>query len=308
MTVEKVTFSVKTDRAFEACKNYLADILKTKGLSGKGLMTFEGLYSDDKDVFLGVNKKLESKILTFNGETGQKRLDSFRSDFLDLTANDYLRDELSISSLNAIYVLNKPDSVAVATDLQETFEKTIQIQQKSIPKMLIDKGALYIGGKTGASSLKIDGSVTADLQVQYLVLNLKLKDAAASNFFSLLRDSIQVDCPTVVAFTISNQVSKTTQSQLLKFIQTSVVKDFSVGKVVNFGNMKQKSTTKSGKYVLRALSGLLNKLKDTKTGAETQVIITEWLEQFMVKHQDDVTNFAAWNKTLITILGVDVKP
>ena len=82
MTIEKVTFSLKTDRAYAACQKYFAEVLINKGTSGKGLMSYNGFYSINKEIFIGMNLKIETRILSFNGEAGNKALDSFRSDFL----------------------------------------------------------------------------------------------------------------------------------------------------------------------------------------------------------------------------------
>lgn len=291
MRVERITFSIKSLEAYKAIQTFFQSVLETPGTFGRGLMAFAGSYSSDNTIFLGINTKLESRVLSFINDENQVSLQSFRDDFLNLTENEGIKKQLSISSVNAIYVTEAPETVNISSDLIELFETSIKMQQKSVPKFVIDKGALYIGGKTGATSLKIQGSVASDLNVKFIVLNLKLKDNAADNFYRYLSESILVDCSTVIAFVILNQLGRTTLSPLLTEIQTKLIKDFPVGKVVNFAETKQKSTTKSGKYVIRSLNGITNKLKDAKTCSETQLLFENWFVELETKHRNEIKSF-----------------
>lgn len=298
VAVEKITFSIKNQETYVKIKTFYSANLKLAGQLGKGLMSFDGFFNEDKSTFLGSNSKLGTKILAFSKAEGLDMIKTFRTDFLNLSENEGCKEHLSISNVTAIYVTNTHEGIAVSSDLTNVFEQTVQMQQKSVPKVIIEKGILNVGGKTAASNIQIEGSIAADLKVKFLTIRIKLKDQSGSNFFKVLSESIQVDVETVIAFFIVNQLSRVTSSNLVSNIKTALIKDFPIGQVVNFVDTKEKATTKGGKYVIRVLSGLSKKLEDSNTSKETQNLVLAWVDKLSTKDPNFFEKVISLKKTM----------
>lgn len=245
---------------------------------GNGLMAYTGKATPDKSVFVGTNTKLGLSVAVFNGSQGMALFEKFRNDYLNVAKNADKVAKITASSLDATFVSYKPSDVRVADDLQNRLEDIISKQVKSIPKLDLHKGALYIGGRTGNTSLSISGSVQGDLSVKYVVTQLKLKDKSAQQFFDTLKTSLDSTTNAVIAYSMLEQLKRTSLTELTTDIRNRLVKEYDLAKVATVAQSKKRSTTSSGKFVLRALSGVTNKLRRSETRDEAGSLLVEWFK------------------------------
>lgn len=239
-------------------------------------MAYSSMTNEDSSVAVGTNLKLGTHIVVFKGETGLALLDKLRTDFLDLADNKALLEGISVCSLEATYVSLCPDTVKTFSDLIKAFETTIQVQTKTLPKVSIDKSILFIGGKTSTANISIKGNVDNDLSLKLIITDLKLKDKSCVKFYESLQGSIGVSTDVLIANSILNQLSRISATSLVEFIRVSLIKNFDVNKVIVLNQVTARTTTSSGKYIQRALSGIRNKMSDAKTANESQALFIDW--------------------------------
>lgn len=279
ITIIQINISFNDSACSERIKEYFDKKLTEPGNLGKGVLSYDGFWNEERTVFLGLNHKLNTFVLTFAEKLGMIEFETFRKDFLNLTVNQAIASKLSISNLKAVYILNPPSMVETANQLSPALEEIVQIQQKTVPKVLIDSGNLYIGGKTGHTSLQITSITGADLKVNKMVTSLKLKDRSGASCMALVLSSIETDCYTIVAFLMIKQMSRLNSTKLLTSLCESLRKNYEVGKVSNYAQVKERSSTSSGKYVNRVFSALTKKLTTEETSVETQSLFINWMSK-----------------------------
>jgi len=295
LVVGSIRFTMTTTCYLEIAK-YFKTSLKQPGKFGKGIMCYQGEYSDDGNVFLGRNKKLELNILVFLDHSGMQELERFRSDFIDVKTNQKLIEDLTVSGIEAFHFSLKPNDVNTGMDLQREFETSVTIQNKSVPKVSITRNSLYIGGSTGKICLEIIGNVGVDQKVRGIICRINLKDG--KTFTQYMYKSPGVNVETLTAFQILSQLSRVNQSVLFSSIQSNLIKEFEVGKVITISQEKTKATTKSGKYVLRSLAGIKNKISSNKTAVEAQTLM-----QIFFENEKDDSKIEKFKEVLANVLN-----
>ena len=278
MTVVQLNLSFSDAKCYEQVEKYFKEKLIKDGNLGQGVLSYIGRRNDDGTIFLGSNNKLGTNVLSFFDKKGMTEFELFRKDFLNLKDNVELSQKFTVSNLKASYVMIPPPEVRSPSQLSAMFEDTVQIQQKSVPKVSIDTGDLFVGGKTGSVFVQTSGVVNATLSVTRMVVSIKIKDKGGYSCMQYILNSIETDIYTIVAFLMWKQFTRIKLSKLLEYIIRNVVKNFDVGKVSNFSQEKERATTSSGKYVIRSLAGIKNKLLKELSSIETQVLFTSWFD------------------------------
>ena len=276
LIVEVLRMTLTDKTAVDAVTKFFNTDLTTSGTFGNGLMTYSGNYNDDRSLFLGTNSKLGMSIVVFINSPGMALFERFRNDFLNLSNNKPLVEKMSVSSLEATFVTYKPSDIRVADDFQNKVEEIVVKQQKTIPKLDLNKGVLYIGGRTGNTSLSLQSVVLGDLSVKYVATRLKLKDKSAQQFFSILNQSLESTTNAVVAYFMLEQLKRTVLTELTTDLRNRLIKEYDLAKVITTAQTKSRATTSSGKFILRALSGVLNKLRGEETRGESGSLLVEW--------------------------------
>jgi hypothetical protein len=257
---------------------------------------------EERTVFLGVNKKLQTYLLAFSSDKSVELVELFRKNFLNLSENKELVELLSLASLDAYCIHPSPSSITNDEQLRLAFEETVQLQQKSVPKFTKTANVLCIGGKTSAINVKLQPAPAADLSVKKIVSVLKLKGSKGDQFMALLRSSIDVNLKTLVAYTFINQLSRGNLSSILEHIRKDFIKDYDVGKVISYAQSKTRSSTTHGKYVQRALSGIRNKLLMQDVSSEIQSITVGWLTKLYQEDRSKIREGSSFFKSLLEVI------
>ena len=284
MTTMNLNFSFEDSNTYKSIGQYFDQKLTQTGTYGKGVLSYKGKWNANFTTFLGSNEKLGVYILVFCNKEGIVELEIFRKNFLNLQTNQELAKTLSVSNVKNVYITRPEATMDSPSKLESSIQETVNLQQKSVPKVSIEDNNLFIGGKTGNTCLQIGGNVTADFKLKSLVIIFKMKDQGSKNFYHYLLNNINTDYYTIVAFFMLNQLGRVQLSTLLKGIQSNLVKNYDVGKVATYSQTEERATTSFGKYVLRSLSGIKNKLNDEKVSEETQKLLINWIEK--LKNED----------------------
>jgi hypothetical protein len=277
LTVQTLNITFEDENLYLTLLDYF-NLLETQTKFGQGILSYEGIATPNNSIFLGVNRRLDNYILHFSGTDGITSFEDFRKNFLNLQRNRDLCKNMSFSSIEANYIMD-PRAQVYQTDFFDILERTVTMQQKSLPKVSKENNVLYIGGKTGATALQVKGLISLDLMLQKLSITLKLKQAAADKCFFLTKESIDASFETIIAYLILKQLARVNLSTLLEEINIDLTKNYVVGRVASYAQREERATTKSGKYVLRSLSGIKNKLEQREFSLETQVLFISWLYQ-----------------------------
>lgn len=108
------------------------------------------------------------------------------------------------------------------------------------------------------------------------------------------RSSIDCSLESIVAFTMVSQLARIVMTGCVKNVHDRLLKEFEVGKVVSYFQVKSKSTTSSGKYLVRAFSGINNKLKKPESSLEAKGLFVEWLAQLYEKEGAKIVDSQAF--------------
>lgn len=276
MTLKVVRFTIKSSEAYQAVVTYFKDTVKTPSTQGKGVMRYSGFENEDGSIFIGECLKLDLRTLMFSNERGSIELDKFRDEFINLTANKKFVEKMNVTSFEGINVQFKYGTLINVNDFEIAATNTVQSQQKTVPKISLDSNVLYIGGKSGANNVAIKITTNSDQTIRYIVSTIKSKEKSCNIFWQSLQNSISSPTTAVLGACVVNQLGRATQSPLLNAIIKHITKNNDLGKVIVSQQELSKSTTKSGKFIKRALSGVKSKLYNSQSTLEGQLLFLEW--------------------------------
>ena len=282
MTLNVIRFAIKNEDTFKELQNYFKKTVNISSEQGRGVIKYSGNRNDDNSIFIGSCHKLGLRVLTFSNDNGAVELDKFRGDFINVTKNNEHVKNLSVTSFETTNVQFKHGPLVNINDFALAATNTVQSQQKTVPRISFENNVLYIGGKAGACCVAIKVTTNADQTVRYIVTTMKAKEKSCNVFWKSLQNSISSSTIAVLGACIVNQISRATQSPLLNAIVKHITKNNDLGKVIVSQQELSRSTTKSGKYVIRALSGIKGKLHSDQTSLEAQELFLLWFMRVFV--------------------------
>lgn len=277
MALKAIRMSIKDQNTLNEVIKFFSGQLTEPATIGRGVMQYTGEKSADGAIFLGTSTKLGLTGLMFFGTAGAIALDNFRGNFIDLTINEHHVANMNVTSIESVHVQYRLGFTSSISDFVSSVSNSVTCQQKTTPKVSLQENTLYIGGKAGASYVSIKPVVNADLTVSHIVSVQKMKEKSCNIFCETLKNSIKSSTTSVLAACMVNQLNRATQSPLISGISKQITRNNDLGKVIMSQQSLSRSTTKSGKFVMRVLSGLKTKLYLEQSSLETTDIFLGWL-------------------------------
>jgi hypothetical protein len=280
LNVDAVNILLNTAQAISFAKELVADDgAPLPGTSGSGVLKYDGEYYFEKSVFIGKCDTTKKAKIQFFGQEGFNQATRFLSAYSG--ADESISDDFDLSSADFTYYCppftNTPQQRAFTTALEET----VSLQQSNKVTVACHKGELTIGSKSSNSKF-VSVSCEANAgNVSGVIARAKVAGSGAKSLWASLKANAGGDIGSCLAsFLIMDLLGKVTQSPILVDIRNDVSKNYAIGKVVTppptqTGGVK--SSSRSGVYVLKSLSGIKNKLKDVSSNKETQGILAQWL-------------------------------
>jgi len=301
MEVNQINLSFPSPEAYKLISDYLVDDLKKAATDGKGLLAFTGKSNDDGSVFLGRSDKLSTYALRFKGPNGMKVFTKFRRDILNNQQHSEIVGEIKANMIQSAYMLVPPSEVNNSKDYINCLNELVQAQQKSTPRLLIEKGRLLIGGRAGANSLAISAETSAVKGITGIVISCKVKEAAAEKVWENLLTVSEATLETCIVYILIDNISRLSSTPFLEHCRNDMLKSYPVGKL-SFSSSSKQSNTKAGSYVLRSLTGVFNKLKTASVSQEVQSLLKPWLKS-LVEQQGSILNGSSFIQEMALILS-----
>nr|YP_009492160.1 hypothetical protein [Pseudopediastrum integrum]YP_009492201.1 hypothetical protein [Pseudopediastrum integrum]AWI68779.1 hypothetical protein [Pseudopediastrum integrum]AWI68780.1 hypothetical protein [Pseudopediastrum integrum] len=303
--LEKINFIIKGKEIVAKILEFFEPILTIPGEFGKGALIYIGSWNETHTVFLGKSSKGNDYILHFTGENGEKELQNFRSNFLDLAENAAIVEKINISSVGILYLLEPKDGMKTETEFEERLEETIAGQQQTLPKVSGERGRkITIGGKTSSHNIVVEYHASSAGKIQKILVTVNLRDASAKKFYVFVLESINASIHDLGAFSIISLLDKVTLTPILQFMKDCFSKNYQVGQVAMYAQSKQRKTTTHGKFVLKALKGIENKMKTKASYKEAQRHLVVWVERLLEKRSEYPDSHELFNQ-LRDILAKD---
>lgn len=294
--IKQFNISLSNRQAIEAVKGYFRPFQGTFGKYGRGILTYDGFYYENMSVFFGHNKKTKCSIIVFLGDEGTKQLEKFRDNFLNFAPNQHLAEFFTLSNLQAAIQMPAPNFIKIGSDAVKGFEATVKAQQKSIPKVSMKNNEiLFVGGSTGKMTLEIKGISDAAGRVKNLEVVFRAKDQGNNQAMLTFLNSIDSTANTIVAFLMLKQLGRVTLSPVLEHIREKLIKSYAVGNVIEYAQLTPRATTAHGKFILRPLSGIRNKMLKESSAEEAADLFAEW---FKVLVQEDLRSIPNYQQFL----------
>lgn len=303
MKLENINLTTRIKKSRALAKKYFQAKLIKPAKKGRGVISYEGFTNERQTVFIGLNKKLDTTMVSFSGQEGMQEFEQFRKDALNLAENKEASSGFTISSIKALVSMDPPQGVKTSGDLAKMLEQTVQAQQKSIPKASVDKNKLFIGGQTGNTCVQIHGLIERDSSVKKLLVSVCLKDRSGKNFFEYVLGAINSDFNAILAFFIIQQLGRLTLTDLTDHVIKFLVQSFEVSRVSGESQIKARSTTSKGKAVIRSLKALLNKLVCSDTTEETKILLKNWVSQVYNEHLQEISEGQKLVEEILEILN-----
>jgi hypothetical protein len=210
---------------------------------------------------------------------------------------------VSVSSVQYTFSVPAPSFCKAEPEFEQSLQKTVTVQPKSTPKVGLQNGSLIIGGKTSAFSGELGGLISAT-EVRAVNLSCKLDKAASQKLWGVLLANRESSLATCLATITYEQIGRLTQSPILEHMRTELAKGFAVGTVTVAAKGSTKAASKSGQYVLRSLSGVLNKLTTAESCFETQSLIIKWISTLKsAVSENKIEGGDDFLKTFVSALG-----
>jgi hypothetical protein len=252
--------------------------------SGTGLTKFVGLSDKGRTVFLGFCETLKTYVLRFLGDDATKTLQNFAEKFLFDANNEGFLQDIRLTSLEGLMIC-MPGTFSTPEDYMNAIEKIRQVQQKTIPKVEINQGTLYIGGKTGNNSIRVTAYKSQTGGIESLCLYVKAKGSVAEKIGNLFIANNQSRFIDVVAFHLVTTLNSISSTALLELFKQDLVKLYAVGSILLQQNTEKQTLTSVGVYVARSLKGVSNKLFSSSNSVETQELVIQWLTLLVVNQK-----------------------
>lgn len=160
-------------------------------------------------------------------------------------------------------------------------KKLVKIKKKR-KSVKIKNQALEIGSKSSGGLVAIKPLAKANQALVALEVSFCFKQKYAKDFGYTLQTNPTISIKDVIAFTIIDSLKLVTSSVLLLYLVNTLQKHFSVSQVIG-SKADSKKLSKSGLYVKRSLTGILNKLSEPATTLETEAILLDWFENQLPK-------------------------
>ena len=174
-------------------------------------------------------------------------------------------------------------------------DKTATIQEKRIPKLGVSaKGSLQVGGKSSTTYYEIVASVapTTPENVMSLRTFFTFKGKEATQVHASLVANSPTSFQTVLAKAVLSVYGKPTQSELLGYLRFDLSRAYPIDTLKAPMSDVNAFTSQNGKYLLRILKTVQNKLLSPSTKEESFMVFQAWLEGLPVLSKDD-TSFVA---------------
>lgn len=252
---------------------------------GSGLTRYLGSANRSRTVFLGYCETLKTYILRFSGEGALKAFKEFVENFLFPCTSEEIFQDIRLTSVEALMVCMPSAAYSSSEDYILAIEKIRQAQQKSLPKVEIKQGTLFIGGKTGNNSIRISALKSNAGNIDSLCMSLKAKGPVAEKIGNLFRSNSQSRFEDVLAFHILTTLNSISSTALLELFKQDFVKFYAVGSILLQQNTEKQVFSPTGTYVARSLTGVANKLYSHAHSAEVQVLVVEWLQMLVVNQK-----------------------
>lgn len=300
LQLEQLNISLVDKQSYLAILTFFGDSLIQDGTLGKGILSYTGKWDSERTVFAGENSKLDNYMLAFISENSVNKLENFRENFVNVPANETMVLKWNVSKVEAYYLHNSTSLDDTEEKVLATFEETLRIQQKAVPKVVFKNKSLQIGGKSSASYLEFRGLTTADLKVKKIVSVIKSK---GDEFLPLMVKNSQKSIKTIIAYIAVKRLSTLNQSDFIQQVRTNFIKAYEVGNIYTYEQVSQKTTTKSGKHISRSLKGIRNKLIKKEFSVETQEIFLSWLQELVSEDEKKILNASSFYQKICQTLG-----
>jgi len=265
--VSVINITLETREKILKLQKMIDGITSKPGKYGSGVLGYTGTSNPSGSAFLGMNQATNRYIVRFLNDEGIKIFEELRN------ANAF--GDYSLSAVEGSFQCSQPEEMSDIEKIVASLEETLKNQKKGRKSVKIKNQALEIGSKESGSFISIK-PVAKGAQAVALEVNFYFKQKYAKDCGFALQANETVSLKDVVAYTILNSLKLVRSSELLLHITTTLQKNFSVSQVIATKTRKQLS--KSGLYVTRSLTGILNKLKDASTAVETEALLLEWFE------------------------------
>jgi hypothetical protein len=238
----------------------------------------------DGSRFLGYCSALQTFILRFSGEDVNKTFKDFVEKVLFNNPMEEIVEDIRLTSVES-QMFCMPSAYASAEDFINAIEKLRQVQQRSLPKVEVKQGTLYIGGKTGNNSIRIIALKSQTGNIESLCLTLKAKGPVAEKIGNLFRSNPQAKFEDVLAFHILNTLNSIASTPFLELFKQDFVKLYAVGSILLQQNTEKQVFSPAGTYVSRSLKGITNKLYSNAHSAEVQELVIEWVRMLVINQK-----------------------
>jgi hypothetical protein len=269
LKVSALNIPVQNLQEIVKLKTFVEQVESKPAKYGAGLLGYVGTTNPEGTVFLGSNLKTDSHIVRFLNDDGLKLFEDLRN------ANVF--SENLISTIEGQLKMPPPPGVNQLSQMTDLIEKTRDNQQKKRKSLIIKNQALEIGSKSSGGLVVIKPVAKANQAVVALEVLFCFKLKYAKDFGYTLQTNPTINIKDVIAFTIIDSLKFVTSSELLLYLTNTLQKNFSVSQVIG-SKADRKTLSKSGLYVVRSLTGILNKLKEPATSIETEAILLEWFK------------------------------
>lgn len=286
LSVSYVSLTITKDAARAAVYAFFGgDAFFVNTISvGSGLTKYDGVANKTKTVFLGYCSALQTFILRFTGIDVNKNFKNFVEKFLLNNPMEEIVEDVRLTSVESQMVC-MPGPYSAPEDFINAIEKLRQVQQKSLPKLEVKEGTLYIGGKTGNNSIRIIALKSQTGNIQSLCLLSKAKGPVAEKIGNLFRLNPQAKFEDVLAFHILMTLNSIASTPFLELFKQDFVKMYAVGSILLQQNTEKQVFSPAGTYVSRSLKGIARKLYSDAHSAEVQELFLEWVRMLVVNQK-----------------------
>ena len=286
--LKSVFFTFTRPEIQDILQTFLGSTLNRTGTSGSGLMKFVGQTNENKTIFIGFCQSTQSYALRFFKEDGLNVFENFRTNLL--FSEDFLRhlDDFTMTYCESDTIFVAPTPFTQSREFILGIEDLVRIQQRSVPRLTLEAGQCFIGGKSGNNSVCIQAQITPTSEITNLVLRHKARGPGAGKILNLLKENQSLSFEACIAYTILQVFSKISSNSLLEVFRNDYLRRYSFGVVVTTNQSTTRLST-GGKYVQRSLKAITNKLANSSTSMETQTLILEWA-RVVTENQTNIRN------------------
>jgi hypothetical protein len=252
--------------------------------SGSGLTKYIGQTNAAGTVFLGYCEVLKTYVLRFSGEEVEKSSQNFVENFLLPCTVEEIGQDVRLTSVEAIMIA-MPGNYSTPEAFMNAIQECCNVQQKTVPKVEVKQGTLYVGGKSGNNSIRVSALKSPGGNLESIVMVLKAKGPVAEKIGNLLKANAQSGLVDVIAFHILTTLNSISSTSFLELFKKDFMKLYAVGSILLQQNTEKQVFSGSGQYVSRSLKSVLSKLYSSTHSAEVQELVVEWLHTLIVNQK-----------------------